>query len=163
MKVNLKLRAKILQTHGIPFFKHNNISIQVFNFDDSYLVFGLISSLSEEFKRDNINFNMVMPQRVDTFLTRGENAGDQNKPPGFLSPSEITDYYIFLLSETANRCNFKLLNTLDFETVKIIIRESSTEKKKDLKTFLEELEIKNKKIYGNVKSLSLFIEFLLDR
>ncbi|MFW9867579.1 MAG: SDR family NAD(P)-dependent oxidoreductase [Candidatus Thorarchaeota archaeon] len=128
-----------------------------------YGVVGLISSLSEEFKRDNITFNMVLPQRVDTFLTRGENAEDENKPPGFLSPSEISDYYIFLLSEMANRYNFKLLNSFDFEAVKKIIRESSPDKKKDLKTFLEELEIKNKKIYGNVKSLSLFIEFLLNR
>jgi hypothetical protein len=106
---------------------------------------------------------MVLPQRIDTFLTRGENAGDENKPPGFLYPSEITDYYIFLLSEMANRYNFKLLNTFDFEALKKIIRESSPDKKKDLKTFLEELELKNKKIYRNVKNLSLFIEFLLNR
>lgn len=128
-----------------------------------YGVVGLINSLSEEFKRDNITFNMVLPQRIDTFLTRGENAGDENKPPGFLYPSEITDYYIFLLSEMANKYNFKLLNTLDFETLKKIIRESPLDKKKDLNTFLEELESKNEKLYRALKKFSLFIEFLLNR
>jgi 3-oxoacyl-[acyl-carrier protein] reductase len=128
-----------------------------------YGVVGLISSLSEEFKRDNITFNMVLPQRIDTFLTRGENAGDENKPPGFLDPSDISDYYVFLLSEMANKYNSKLINTLDFETVKKIIRESPIEKTKDLNTFLEELELKNVKIYRNVKNLSRFIEFLLNR
>ncbi len=128
-----------------------------------YGVVGLISSLSEEFKRDNITFNMVLPQRIDTFLTRGKNAGDENKPSGFLYPSQITDYYIFLLSEMANKYSSKLLNTLDFETLKKIIRESSPEKKKDLNTFLEELEFKNKKLYRNVQKFSLFIEFLLNR
>jgi NAD(P)-dependent dehydrogenase (short-subunit alcohol dehydrogenase family) len=128
-----------------------------------YGVVGLISSLSEEFKRDNITFNMVLPQRIDTFLTRGENAGDKNKPPGFLYPSEITEYYIFLLSEMANKYNFQLFNTFDFETLKKIIRESSLEKKKDVNTFLEELEFKNEKLYRNCKKFSLFIEFLLNR
>ena len=127
-----------------------------------YGAVGLISSLSEEFKRDNITFNMVLPQRVDTFLTRGDNAGDENRPPGFLDPLEITDYYVFLLSEMANKYNFKLLNTFDFETVKKIIRQASPDKKKDLKTFLEELELKNEKIYRNVKEFSRFIEFLLN-
>jgi NAD(P)-dependent dehydrogenase (short-subunit alcohol dehydrogenase family) len=128
-----------------------------------YGVVGLISSLSNEFARDNITFNMVLPKRVDTFLTRGENAGDENKPPGFLDPSDISDYYIFLLSEMANKYNFKLLNTFDFETVKKIRRESSPDKKTDLKTFLGELESKNEKVYRNVKEFSLFIEFLLNR
>lgn len=128
-----------------------------------YGVVGLISSLSEEFKRNNITFNMVLPQRIDTFLTRGENAGDENKPPGFLYPSEITDYYIFLLSEMANKYNFQLFNTFDFETLKKIIRESSLEKKKDVNTFLEELELKNETLYRNCKKFSLFIEFLLNR
>lgn len=128
-----------------------------------YGVVGLISSLSEEFKRDNITFNMVLPQRIDTFLTRGENAGDENKPPGFLYPSEITDYYIFLLSEMANKYNFQLFNTFDFETLKKIIRESSLEKRKDVDTFLEELKLKNETLYRNCKKFSLFIEFLLNR
>lgn len=128
-----------------------------------YGVVGLINSLSEEFKRDNITFNIVLPQRVDTFLTRGENAGDENKPPGFLYPSDISEYYIFLLSEMANKYNSKLMNTFDFETIKKMITESLPDKKKDLKTFLEELEFKNKKLYRNVKNFSLFIEFLLNR
>jgi len=128
-----------------------------------YGVVGLVSSLSEEFRKDNITFNMVLPQRIDTFLTRGENAGDENKPPGFLSPSEITDYYIFLLSEMANKFNFRLLNTLDFETLKKFIRESPPDKNQDLNTFLEYLEFKNEKLYRDLKKFSLLIEFLLNR
>ena len=128
-----------------------------------YGVVGLVSSLSEEFRKDNITFNMVLPQRIDTFLTRGENAGDENKPPGFLSPSEITDYYIFLLSEMANKFNFRLLNTLDFETLKKFIRESPPDKNQDLNTFLEYLEFKNEKLYRDLKKFSRLIEFLLNR
>jgi short-subunit dehydrogenase len=126
-----------------------------------YGVVGLISSLSKEYKKGNITFNMVLPQRVYTYLTSGKKAEDGDKPPGFLNPWDISDYYLFLLSEHANRYNFKLLNTLDFETVKKIISETPPEKKTDLKVFLEHFETKNAKIYQNVKNLSKFVEFLL--
>ncbi|MHA1985576.1 MAG: SDR family NAD(P)-dependent oxidoreductase [Promethearchaeota archaeon] len=126
-------------------------------------VVGLINSLSMEFKKQNITFNMVLPQRVDTYLTRGDKAEDSNKPAGFLSPWDISDYYLFLLSEQANKYNYKLLNTFDFETTKKIISEAPTDKRNNLNVFLEYLKEKNIKIYQNVKDFSKFVEFLLLR
>jgi len=126
-----------------------------------YGLVGLIKALSVEFKKENITFNMVLPTTTDTSLTRGENAEDGNKPANYLNPWDITGYYLFLLSENANKYNFKLLNTLDFETVKKIISEAPTNKKNSLDEFLEYFKVKNEKVYQNVKGLSKFVEFLL--
>jgi len=126
-----------------------------------YGLVGLIKSLPLEFKKENITFNMVLPTTVDTPLTRGENAEDGNKPSNYLNPWDITDYYLFLLSESANKYNLKLLNTLDFETVKKIISEAPTDKTNNKDEFLEYLKVKNEKVYQKVKGLSKFVEFLL--
>ena len=126
-----------------------------------YGLVGLIKALSVEFKKESITFNMVLPTTTDTSLTRGENAEDGNKPANYLNPWDITGYYLFLLSENANKYNFKLLNTLDFETVKKIIFEAPTNKKNSLDEFLEYFKVKNEKVYQNVKGLSKFVEFLL--
>ena len=126
-----------------------------------YGLVGLIKSLPLEFKKENITFNMVLPTTVDTPLTRGENAEDGNKPSNYLNPWDITDYYLFLLSESANKYNLKLLNTLDFETVKKIISEAPTDKTNNKDEFLEYLRVKNEKVYQKVKNLSRFVEFLL--
>ncbi|MFX0069621.1 MAG: SDR family NAD(P)-dependent oxidoreductase [Candidatus Hermodarchaeota archaeon] len=126
-----------------------------------YGLVGLIKSLAREFKKENITFNMVVPQTTDTFLTRGENAEDGNKPSLFLNPWDVSVYYLFLLSEHANTYNFKLLNTFDFEEVKKIISEAPIDRKKNIDVFLKYLEIKNEKVYQNVKNFSKFIDFLL--
>ncbi|TFG01913.1 MAG: SDR family oxidoreductase [Promethearchaeota archaeon] len=127
-----------------------------------YGLVGLIKALAKEFRKKNITFNMVIPQTTDTPLTRGENAGDGNKPPHFLNPWDVSVYYLFLLSEYANRYNFKLLNTFDFEMVKKIISKTPEEKKNNIEDFLKYLMMKNEKVYQNVKHLSEFVEFLLD-
>jgi len=126
-----------------------------------YGLVGLIKALSVEFKKENITFNMVLPTTTDTSLTRGEKAEDGNKPANYLNPWDITGYYLFLLSEHANRYNFKLLNTDDFEIVKKIISEAPTDKKNSKDEFLEYFKVKNEKVYQNVKGLSRFVEFLL--
>jgi len=126
-----------------------------------YGLVGLIKALYKEFKKENITFNMVLPQTTDTYLTRGEKAEDGNKGPGFLNPWDMSDYYLFLLSEYANKYNFKLLNTFDFELVKKIISEAPTDKKNSIDDFLEYFKVKNEKVYQNVKNLSKFVEFLL--
>ena len=102
-----------------------------------------------------------MLSTIHTYLTRGEKAEDGNKPSGFLNPWDISNYYLFLLSEYANKYNFKLLLSLDFETVKKIISEAPIDKKNRIDEFLEYLKVKNEKIYQNVKDLSKFVEFLL--
>ncbi len=126
-----------------------------------YGLVGLMKALTKEFKKDNITFNMVVPQTTDTFLTRGENAEDGNKPSLFLNPWDVSVYYLFLLSEYANNYNFKLLNSFDFEEVKKIISEAPSDKKNSIDDFFEYFKIKNENVYQNVKNLSKFIEFLL--
>ncbi len=128
-----------------------------------YGVIGLIHSLSIEFRRDNITFNAVMPTAVDTYLHRGANAEDGNKPSAFLNPWDISDYYLYFLSGYSNRSNFELLFTIDFESVKELIREAPSDKKENLDTFLGYIEEIKPKLIENVKKLTNFIEFLLIR
>ncbi len=128
-----------------------------------YGAIGLIHSLSIEFRRDNITFNAVMPTIVDTYLHRGANAEDGNKPNNFLNPWDISDYYLYFLSGYANRSNFELLFTLDFENVKELIREASTDKKENLDAFLGYIEELKPKLFEKVNKLTKFIEFLLAR
>jgi len=128
-----------------------------------YGVIGLIHSLSTEFRRDNIIFNAVMPTVVDTYLHRGSNAEDGNKPDNFLNPWDISDYYLYFLSEYANRSNFELLFTIDFENVKELIREAPNDKKENLDAFLGYLEEQKPKLFNKVKKSTKFIEFLLAR
>jgi len=128
-----------------------------------YGIIGLIKSLSIEFRRDNITFNAVIPTVVDTYLHRGANAEDGNKPASFLNPWDISDYYLYFLSGYANRSNFELLFTNDFESVKELIREAPSDRKENLDTFLGYLEENKPKLFENVKKLTNFIEFLLIR
>jgi len=69
-----------------------------------YAVVGLQHSLALEYKKENINFNMILPTMVDTRMARGRKAGDGNKSPNVMDPQELNDYYIFLLSDDANQC-----------------------------------------------------------
>jgi NAD(P)-dependent dehydrogenase (short-subunit alcohol dehydrogenase family) len=126
-----------------------------------YGLVGLLKSLAKEFRKENVTFNMVLPQTTDTHLTRGEKAQDGNKPAHFLDPWDISAYYLFLLSKSANQYNFKLLNTFDFEMVKKIISEAPTDKKDNIDDFLEYFKAENEKVFQNVKNLSKFVEFLL--
>jgi len=128
-----------------------------------YGIIGLIHSLSTEFRRDNITFNAVMPTAVDTYLHRGANAEDGNKPDNFLNPWDISDYYLYFLSEYANRSNFELLFTIDFENLKALIREASNDKKENLEAFLGYLEEQKPRLFDKVKKSTKFIEFLLAR
>jgi len=45
-----------------------------------YAVVGIQSVLVAEYKKENINFNMVLPTQVDTRMLRGRKAGDGSKP-----------------------------------------------------------------------------------
>jgi len=128
-----------------------------------YAIVGLMDSLSKEFRKENITFNMVLPTRTDTRLTRGKLAENGNKPDGFLNPWDISDYYLFLLSTDSNRINNELLRKSNFQNLKRIISEAPTEQKNDINIFMEYLQDQAPKLFQDIKKLQKFIEFLLVR
>jgi effector-binding domain-containing protein len=106
---------------------------------------------------------MILPMQVDTRMLRGRKAGDGNKPPGVLDPEDVTDYYIFVLSEYANRINDELIYPSSYEAMKLIIREIPEEKKESWDTFKTYLEEKSPNLYTDVKKLGKLCEFIVDR
>ncbi|GAH28143.1 unnamed protein product [marine sediment metagenome] len=100
---------------------------------------------------------------VDTRLLRGRKAGDGNKDDFIMNPWDLNEYYLFLLSDEANRINDELIYTQNFQQVKKIIDEAPTDKKENWEIFQEYLEEKNPKLFNSVKKLRKFIEFLLLR
>lgn len=126
-----------------------------------YGVVGLQRSLALECKRENITVNMILPTQVDTKMLRGRKAGDGNKPAGVLEPEDLNDYYIFIMSDEANRIHDELIYSSDFNTVKKIISASPAEKKESWDVFKILLEEESPKTFNNVKKLKKLVEFLL--
>jgi 3-oxoacyl-[acyl-carrier protein] reductase len=125
-----------------------------------YAVVGLQKSLVGEYKKENINFNQILPTMVDTRLLRGKKVGDGNKPPGVLDPSDLNDYYLFLLSDEANKVNDELIYSSDIQEVRKLISEATSENKLNWETFSKYVEVKAPKVYNNIKRLGKFVEFL---
>ena len=128
-----------------------------------YGVVGLQRELATEYKKENILVNMILPMQVDTKLLRGRRAGDGNKPSGVLNPEDLNDYYLFVLSEYANRLNDELIYPSSFEAIKMIIKETPEEKRENWETFKEFLEEKSPILYNDVKKLNKLAEFILNR
>jgi 3-oxoacyl-[acyl-carrier protein] reductase len=126
-----------------------------------YAVVGLQNSLALEYKKENINFNMILPTMVDTRLARGRKAGDGNKPPNVMNPQELNDYYIFLLSEDANRIDNSLIFTNDFDVVKKLLSEVPLERSENWETFKDYLEENAPNVYSNVKKLGKLVDFII--
>ena len=128
-----------------------------------YGVVGLQRELATEYKRENILVNMILPMQVDTKMLRGRRAGDGNKAPGVLDPEDLIDYYLFVLSDEANRVNDELIYPGSFEAMKMIIKEASAEKKDNWETFKSYLEETSPNLYNNIKKFSKLAEFILNR
>ena len=125
-----------------------------------YGVVGLQKELALEYKRDNLNINMLLPTMVDTQLLRGKKAGDGSKADNVMNPWDLNDYYIFLLSSDANRVNNELITTSDVDAAVKLIEQAPAEKKEDWKTYLEETA---SRVYSQVKKLGKLIDFLISR
>ncbi|MHA1150350.1 MAG: SDR family NAD(P)-dependent oxidoreductase [Promethearchaeota archaeon] len=123
-------------------------------------VVGLQKELALEYKRDNLNINMLLPTMVDTQLLRGKKAGNGNKPDNVMNPWDLNDYYIFLLSPEANRVNNELITTSDIEAAIKHIKAAPLEKKVDWRTYLEETA---SKVYTPIKKQGKLIDFLMFR
>ncbi len=128
-----------------------------------YAVVGLQKAMALEYRLENITFNQICPQFVDTRMTRGDKAEDGQRPEDYLDPWDLNDYYLFYLSEASNSVKNEFVFTEDFEKVKKIIKEAPKEKKIDWNSFRGHLEETSGKLYNNVKKNRKFIEFLLTR
>jgi len=128
-----------------------------------YAVVGFQKALAMEYRRENINFTMVLPTMVDTQLLRGDKAGDGNAPPNILAPEALNTYYLFLLSEDANRVNDELIFINQFEQLIDIIKDLSEEHTKDWDALKGYLEANEQNVYENVKSQRRLCTFLLER
>ena len=126
-----------------------------------YAVVGLQESLAMEYKKENINFNMVLPTMVDTRLLRGKKAGDGNKPPNVLNPWDLEAYYLYLLSDDGNKINNCLIFTSDFDEVKRLLNEAPGVNRRSWEDFKEYLEERAPKIYGNVRKLGTLVDFII--
>ena len=127
-----------------------------------YAVVGLQNALALEYKKENITFNMVLPTQVDTRMLRGSKAGDGNKPPSVMNPQELNDYYLFLLSNNANKTDNALIFTNDFNEVRNLISKAPLVKRENWEVFKPYLEEIAPKIYSNVKKLGRLVEFLIN-
>lgn len=128
-----------------------------------YAVVGMQKAMAAEYKRENINFTMVLPTQVDTSLLRGKKAGDGNKPEYVLNPWDLNDYYIFLLSENANRIDNGLIFSNDFQEVKKVLTEAPSGKKENWEVFKDYFKENAPKSYDNVKDYGKLVDFIISR
>ena len=128
-----------------------------------YAVVGMQKAMAAEYKRENINFTMVLPTQIDTRLLRGNKAGDGNKPDHVLDPWDLNDYYLFLLCEYANRVDNGLIFTYDFQEVKKVLAEAPSGKKENWEVFKDYFGKKAPKSYENVKNLGKLVDFIITR
>jgi 3-oxoacyl-[acyl-carrier protein] reductase len=128
-----------------------------------YAVVGMQKAMASEYKRENINFNMVLPTQVDTRLLRGKKAGDGNKADHVLDPSDLNEYYLFLLSDYANKVDNSLIFTYDIKETKKILREAPENKKDNWDNFQEYLKMESPEIHEKVKNQDKLIDFIITR
>ncbi|MFX1386330.1 MAG: SDR family NAD(P)-dependent oxidoreductase [Promethearchaeota archaeon] len=128
-----------------------------------YAVVGMQKAMAMEYKKENINFTMVLPTQVDTSLLRGKKAGDGNKPEHVLNPWELNDYYLFLLSENANRIDNGLIFCYDFQEVRKVLTEAPSGKKENWEVFKDYFKEKAPKSYDNVKNYGKLVDFIISR
>lgn len=160
-KQNKKVKARFIITgsaaypNAMPKFAAYTAS--------KYAVVGLQKALHVEYKKENINFTMVLPTMVDTQLLRGDKAGDGNAPPSVMQPEDLSDYYVFLLSDDASRVSDELVISTDYDKIKSIINETPEDKKADWDTFKSYLEEEHSKAYEKVRKNWRLIKFLLEK
>ena len=128
-----------------------------------YAIVGMQKAMATEYKRENINFTMILPTQVDTRALRGKKAGDGNKPEHVLNPWDLNDYYLFLLSENANRIDNGLIFSYDFQEVKRVLTEAPSDKKENWEVFKDYFMEKAPKSYDNVKNFGKLVDFIITR
>jgi len=127
-----------------------------------YAVVGLQNALALEYKKENITFNMVLPTQVDTRMLRGGKAGDGNKPPNVMNPKELNEYYLFLLSDKANKTDNALIFTSDFGEIRNLLSKTPPLKRENWEVFKPYLEENAPKIYSNIRKLGKLVDFIIN-
>jgi 3-oxoacyl-[acyl-carrier protein] reductase len=127
-----------------------------------YAVVGLQNALALEYKKENINFNMVLPTQVDTRMLRGRNAGDGNKLPNVMNAQELNDYYLFLLSDKANKTDNALIFTNDFGEIRNLLSKAPPVNRENWEVFKPYLEENAPKIYSKIRKLGKLVEFIIN-
>jgi len=128
-----------------------------------YGVVGFQKAVAMEYRKENINFNMILPTMVDTQLLRGKKAGKGETPPGIMEPEQLNLYYLFLLSDNANRVNDELIYVNQFEQLKSVIKETTKEKMESWDIFSNYLENNEPNLYEEVKKNRRLVSFLLEK
>jgi 3-oxoacyl-[acyl-carrier protein] reductase len=128
-----------------------------------YAVVGFQKALALEYRRENFNINMILPTMVDTQLLRGDKAGDGNAPPSVMKPQKLNDYFLFLLSNEANRVNDELIFPNEFEQFIDLLSDIPNENKENWDTLKKYLEEQEPNVYGNVRKQWRLAQFLLER
>jgi len=128
-----------------------------------YAAVGLLKSLAIEYKKENINFIEILPTMVDTRMLRGRKAGDGNKPDNVMNPWDLNDYYIFVLSDLANKVNNELIITSDIQDVMKIIQKAPVDKKQSWEVFKGYLEEVSPRLSKDVNKLGKLIEYLISK
>jgi 3-oxoacyl-[acyl-carrier protein] reductase len=128
-----------------------------------YAVVGMQKAMVTEYKRENIIFNMVLPTQVDTRMQRGKKAGDGNKPAHMLDPTDLNDYYIFLLSDYANKIDDALIFSYDIQEIKKLLLEAPAGKNDSWDNFKDYLKERSSELYGKVRNLGKLIDFIISR
>jgi 3-oxoacyl-[acyl-carrier protein] reductase len=128
-----------------------------------YAAVGLLKSLAIEYKKENINFIEILPTMVDTRMLRGRKAGDGNKPDNVMNPWDLNDYYIFALSDLANKIDNELIITSDIQDVMKIIQKAPADKKESWEVFKRYLEEVSPRLSNDVKKLGKLIEYLIKK
>lgn len=126
-----------------------------------WAVVGLQKALAMEYTSENIGFITILPTMVDTRLLRGGKAGDGNKPPTVMEPHELDAYYVFAMSDLANKLSDELIDVNDFQQVKKVLAEAPADVKRDWETFKPYLEEKSPTVYKGLKKLKALAEFLM--
>jgi len=128
-----------------------------------YAAVGLLKSLAIEYKKENINFIEILPTMVDTRMLRGRKAGDGNKPDNVMNPWDLNDYYIFALSDLANKVNNQLIITSDIQDIIKIIQKAPVDKKESWEVFKGYLEEVSPRLSKDVNKLGKLIEYLISK
>ncbi len=80
-----------------------------------------------------------------------------------MDPEDLDDYYLFFLSDNANRINDELIYPSNFEAMKMILKKTPEEKRENWETFKLYLEEISPNLYNDVKKYGKLGEFILNR
>ena len=80
-----------------------------------------------------------------------------------LDPTDLNDYYLFLLSDYANKFDDTLIFIYDMQELKKLLDEAPEDKKESWNNFKEYLKKNSSALYEKVRNLGKLIDFIISR